>query len=241
MDTTTKNFLRMNRTDSSFDRFYSSWAIVQSLINVIGLLITLQFGNSQIWLTCVGVWFVVYIVNIPKYSNLPAYLGYANWVTVIRLSIIFTLGFTYHQMENYLLFIGFLIAIILDGVDGLLARKYNHSSKVGEGFDMETDAFMVLLISWIHFDTSSLSWWILIPGGLRYYYELGFFWLGDQESNFPSKRIRASVAVIFFTALLSPFILSDKLSSIMVNIASVLIILSFTASIISGFLFRLKN
>lgn len=226
---------------SSFDQLYSRWAIVQSLINVIGLFIALQFGSRQIWLICVGVWFIVYIVNIPRYSNLPAFLGYASWVTVIRLLIIFTLGFTYHLLEGYILFIGFLIAIILDGVDGFLARKFGQSSRVGEGIDMETDAFMVLLISWIHYDSGSLYWWILIPGGLRYYYELVFFWLKDQRTDVPSKRIRASVAVIFFVALLAPFILSAQLSLIMVCIASTLIVLSFIASIISGLLFRLKN
>ena len=241
MDTTIKNYRHMNRTDSSFDRLYSRWAIVQSLINVIGLLVTLQFGNSQIWLACVGVWFIVYIVNIPRHSNFPIYMGYANWVTVIRLSIIFTLGFTYQQLEDYMLFTGFLIAIILDGVDGFLARKFGQSSKVGEGLDMETDAFMVLLISWIHYDSGSLYWWILIPGGLRYYYELVFFWLRDQRVDVPSKRIRASVAVIFFIALLAPFVLSSKLSLIMVCIASILIIVSFITSIISGWFLKLNN
>lgn len=223
---------------SSFDQFNGKWAIVQSLINVIGLFIALQFESRQIWLICVGVWFIVYIVNIPRYSNLPAFLGYASWVTVIRLLIIFTLGFTYHLLEGYILFIGFLIAIILDGVDGFLARKFGQSSRVGEGIDMETDAFMVLLISWIHYDSGSLYWWILIPGGLRYYYELVFFWLKDQRTDVPSKRIRASVAVIFFVALLAPFILSSKLSLIMVCIASTLIILSFVTSIISRLLPR---
>ena len=231
MATIIKNFHPTNRMDSNFNQDYRRWAIVQSLINVIGLLITLQFGNSQIWFACAGIWFIVYIVNIPKYCNLPAYLGYASWVTVIRLSIIFILGFTYQQLEGFMLFIGFLIAIVLDGVDGFLARKFDQSSRVGEGIDMESDAFMVLLISWMHFDSGSLPWWILIPGGLRYYYELGFFWLRDQGADVPSKRIRATVAVIFFVALLTPFILSSKLSLIIVCIASTLIVLSFIASI----------
>jgi len=131
--------------------------------------------------------------------------------------------------------------MILDGVDGILARKFSHSSKIGEGLDMETDAFMVFLLSWIHYDSGSLSWWILIPGGLRYYYELGFFWLKDQEPEFPSKRIRAFIAVIFFVALLTPFILPDNLYFFIAGTASVLIVLSFTASIINGLFFWLRN
>jgi len=226
--------------DFSFSQSYKRWTIVQSLINVIGLLITLKFGNSQIWIISVAIWFAVYVVKIPRYTSLPAYLGYANWITVIRLSIILFLGFTYHLFPNYLLFFGFLTAVILDGVDGFLARKYGHSSKVGEALDMETDAFMVILISWIHYESGSLPWWILIPGGLRYYYELGFFWLKDQAQDFPPKRIRATIAVIFFSTLLAPFIFPSNLSIIMIWIASTLIIISFTASIISRLLWRLK-
>ena len=235
------HFLTMNLTGSSFDHFYKQWSIIQSLINFIGLIVSIRFGYHQIWIAIVLSWFLFYIVNMKKFVSFPLYLGYANWVTIFRLSIVFCLGLSYQFLGNIVLFFGFLIAITLDGVDGFLARKFDQSSKAGEGLDMETDAFLVLLISWIHYDIGKLTWWILIPGGLRYYYGLTFFWLSNNGLEFPPKKVRASIAVIFFLALLFPFIFSDQISFYVLIIASSLIIFSFSASIIHRLFLLIKK
>lgn len=176
-----------------------------------------------------------------RFVNFSLLLGYANWVTISRLSIVLTLGFAYHYLSDYVLFVGFLIAISLDGIDGYLARKFDQTSKAGEALDMETDAFLVLLISWIHYDSGKVVWWILIPGGLRYYYGLTFFWLKPTVKEFPDKKMRASIAVIFFLALLMPFILNAEVSLVLLAGASVLIVLSFLASIVHGLYWHLKK
>lgn len=175
------------------------------------------------------------------FIDFPLYLGYANWVTIARLLIVFILGVTYPYLDDYIVFIGFLLAISMDGLDGYLARRFKQNCKEGEGLDMETDAFLVLIISWIHYDTGKLSWWILIPGGLRYFYGITFFWLKQGGVEFPPKKIRATIAVGFFLALLVPFICFDDISSIILAVASFLILCSFTASIVHGLNWHLKN
>ena len=144
-------------------------------------------------------------------------------------TMLLILAFLYPVVADWVLFTGFLIVISLDGVDGFLARRYRTSSEIGETLDLETDAFMVLIMAWIHFDMGNLAWWILIPGGLRYYYELVFFWSKNTPDQ-PSKRVRATIAVAFFLAMLTPFVFPFELSNAIVAVASLFIIISFGVS-----------
>jgi len=210
-------------------------------MNVLGLAIAVGIGFHHIWLISVFLCFLYYIINMHRFLKFSMSLGYANWVTIFRLSIIFALAFSYSYLENSTLAIFFTIAIILDGVDGYLARKFNQCSKAGECLDMESDAFLVILISWIHYDFGTLPSWILIPGGLRYYFGLSFFWLRQAQKEFPPKRIRATIAVLFFIALVVPFVISSQLSSIIIMISSICIILSFKASLVHRVYCHLKN
>ncbi|NVI87264.1 CDP-alcohol phosphatidyltransferase family protein [Actinomadura sp. BRA 177] len=58
------------------------------------------------------------------------------------------------------------VALVLDGVDGQVARRTGTASKLGARFDMETDAFLVLVLSvevaW------SVGAWVLAIGAMRY-------------------------------------------------------------------------
>jgi len=225
----------MNQTDYNFERFYGKWVFIQAIINILGLLLTIASGNHMLWFVAIICSFSIFIFKIPRYSNLPNQFGYANAVTALRLLLIIVLGFLHEFLTSSVLFIGFLLAIILDGVDGYIARKYNQSSKAGETLDMETDAFMVLLLSWIHYNNGTLAYWILIPGGLRYYYEIAFNFFPSREVKLPTKKIRATIAVAFFVALLLPFIFQNPYSNFFIISASILICISFLVSIIDRF------
>jgi phosphatidylglycerophosphate synthase len=58
------------------------------------------------------------------------------------------------------------VALILDAVDGKVARRTGTSSALGARFDMEVDAFLILVLS-IHVATS-MGPWVLLIGALRY-------------------------------------------------------------------------
>lgn len=57
-------------------------------------------------------------------------------------------------------------ALLLDGVDGWLARRFRSESALGARFDMEVDAFLMLVLS--VFDSTILGWWIIAIGLMRY-------------------------------------------------------------------------
>ena len=58
------------------------------------------------------------------------------------------------------------VALILDGVDGRVARRTGTSSQLGARFDMEVDAFLILVLSvYVAMDQGP---WVLLIGGMRY-------------------------------------------------------------------------
>ena len=97
--------------------------------------------------------------------------GYANWVTGFRLILILIGSFLFGIVPDHILLELMLTAVLLDAIDGFLARKYDHSSTFGSFFDMEVDAFFVLLMCFYYYQYEGIGWWILIPGALRYLYK----------------------------------------------------------------------
>jgi phosphatidylglycerophosphate synthase len=60
------------------------------------------------------------------------------------------------------------IAVMLDGVDGWLARNTGETTPFGARFDMETDALLILGISILSWQHGKAGPWILAAGLMRY-------------------------------------------------------------------------
>ncbi len=58
------------------------------------------------------------------------------------------------------------MALLLDGVDGKVARRTGTCSPLGARFDMEVDAFLILVLS--VYVATDLGPWVLLIGGMRY-------------------------------------------------------------------------
>ncbi|MFJ6539575.1 CDP-alcohol phosphatidyltransferase family protein [Streptomyces sp. NPDC091385] len=58
------------------------------------------------------------------------------------------------------------VALLLDGVDGKVARRTGTSSALGARFDMEVDAFLILVLS--VYVATELGPWVLLIGAMRY-------------------------------------------------------------------------
>lgn len=226
------NYQTMNQMDYNFDKFNKKWALSSSIVNLLGVIIALSFHQTWAWKAGVCIIFMVFLIKMPTFLKpMPLILGYANWVSITRLLMVFSLFIFYKELSDILLFSLFLIAILFDGLDGYLARKFNHVSKAGGVLDMETDAFLVLALSWIHVEQQRVEWWILIPGGFRYTYEIMFFWKRNWKEELLPKIVRATIAVSFFITLLIPFITVESPYIFLLYISEILIILSFSISI----------
>jgi phosphatidylglycerophosphate synthase len=62
--------------------------------------------------------------------------------------------------------------MLLDSLDGVLARRSGSASAFGAHFDVEVDALLVLVLGALLWQGQRLGAWILWPGLLRYLYVL---------------------------------------------------------------------
>ncbi|MDF1568487.1 MAG: CDP-alcohol phosphatidyltransferase family protein [Spirochaetaceae bacterium] len=128
------------------------------------------------------VFFVFFYVMEQKHRPLPV----ADLVTGGRIAV--ALLFFGFAASGILTLASALALIVLleaaDGFDGWLARKYG-PTEFGSLFDMEGDAFIIMLLSYaaVHFTGAPL--WVLIPGLLRYVFFFPFLFLKPVGSKFP--------------------------------------------------------
>jgi phosphatidylglycerophosphate synthase len=84
------------------------------------------------------------------------------------------------------------VALVLDGVDGYVARRTGTSSDLGARFDMETDAFLLLVLSL--YLVPQVGGWVLAIGGMRYVFILGIWTLPWMRATLPPRYWRKVVA-----------------------------------------------
>ncbi|MFD2082852.1 Phosphatidylglycerophosphate synthase [Actinopolymorpha cephalotaxi] len=91
------------------------------------------------------------------------------------------------------------VALVLDSVDGRVARRTGTVTDFGARFDMESDAFLILVLS--VFVARSLGAWVLAIGAMRYAYVAAGWVLPWLRSPIPPKYVRKVIAAIQGVAL----------------------------------------
>ncbi|WP_326818292.1 CDP-alcohol phosphatidyltransferase family protein [Streptomyces sp. NBC_01762] len=148
----------------------ASGAAGQTLLLVL-LGTTTGLGTAG-WLTglvfTAGVWAVL-TRALNQAGNRP--FGPANGVTLARTTLVG--GVTALVADSFVSRppVGVLVALttvalILDAVDGHVARRTGTASSLGARFDMEVDAFLILMLS--VYVAMSLGTWVLSIGAMRY-------------------------------------------------------------------------
>ncbi|MEV7862112.1 CDP-alcohol phosphatidyltransferase family protein [Streptomyces hirsutus] len=97
--------------------------------------------------------------------------GAANRVTLGRAILVggvtALVADSFQDSPPVTLFVGLTaVALILDGVDGKVARRTGTSTPLGARFDMEVDAFLILVLS--VYVSMAMGPWVLLIGGMRY-------------------------------------------------------------------------
>ncbi len=83
-------------------------------------------------------------------------------------------------------------ALLLDGVDGWVARRNNMTSGFGARFDMEADGLFLIALTLILFVGGIVGPWVLVSGLTYYLFRLGgYFWPVLAAPLFPSWRRKA--------------------------------------------------
>ncbi|MEU4881540.1 CDP-alcohol phosphatidyltransferase family protein [Streptomyces althioticus] len=97
--------------------------------------------------------------------------GPANRVTLGRATLVggvtALVADSFQDSPPVSLFVGLAaVALILDGVDGKVARRTGTSTALGARFDMEVDAFLILVLS--VYVSTAMGPWVLLIGAMRY-------------------------------------------------------------------------
>lgn len=93
------------------------------------------------------------------------------------------------------LFVGLTaVALILDGVDGKVARRTGTSTALGARFDMEVDAFLILVLS--VYVSMSFGPWVLLIGLMRYVFVAAAKVMPWLNGSLPHSMARKTVAAV---------------------------------------------
>ncbi len=103
------------------------------------------------------------------------------------------------------------VCLILDGVDGHIARRRGETSSFGGRFDIETDAATTLLlaISVTVFDIA--GWWVVAIGALRYVYLLAGLLLPALRAPLPFNQARRVIGMSQAVLLVASMLLAALL------------------------------
>jgi phosphatidylglycerophosphate synthase len=104
-----------------------------------------------------------------------------------------------HEVPTALLVTIVAVALALDGVDGHVARRTRSESELGGRFDMEVDAFLLLVLC--VYDARYVGWWVLAIGLLRYAFVVAGLVLPWMQRTLPPRYWRKVVTAACGVAL----------------------------------------
>ena len=129
-------------------------------------------------------------------------LGPADWVTLVRATLVggiaaltaVSLGEAAAAAPLTMLMVLTVAALVLDAVDGWVARRTRTTSALGARFDGEVDAFLILVLS--VYVAPAAGAWVLAIGAARYLFLVAGWLLPWLSDPLPPRYWRKVVAAI---------------------------------------------
>ena len=179
--------------------------------------------------------------KINETQLLPA-LGIGNWITLFRANLIAILAgllflpwsrFTDKSLWlNWLPGIIYLSAVMLDYLDGFLARLTNHETQLGLLFDTKIDALGLLVATLIAIRIGQLPIFYLFVGIAYYLFQIGIWFRGKISKPVidlnprPGARLMAGFQMGFVGVVLLP-ILKPPVTTISASIFMIPFLIGF--------------
>jgi phosphatidylglycerophosphate synthase len=122
----------------------------------------------------------------------------ADWVTLARATLAIgaaaLVADSFHQAVPVTVLVAIAaVALVLDAVDGWLARRTRTATALGARFDGEVDAFLILVLS-VYVAHSTGAWWVLAIGAARYAFLAAEWPLTWMREPLPPRQWRKVVA-----------------------------------------------
>lgn len=139
---------------------------------------------------------------LPQHLPQTAFGG-ANLITLLRAGLLSLAGgFIGAQGDAGWWPAGLAIgALLLDGVDGWIARQSGRASGFGARFDMEIDSLGTLVLAALVWTQGQAGAWVFLAGGLRYAFVAAAFAVPVFGGDLPPSRRRKAACALMVAAL----------------------------------------
>ncbi|KAB1194642.1 CDP-alcohol phosphatidyltransferase family protein [Haloferax sp. MBLA0076] len=124
------------------------------------------------------------------------------------------------------------VAVVLDVLDGFLARRLNRVTELGGRLDTAVDAFGLLVAPLTAVVLGELPWWYLSVGAARYLFVAGLWWrtrTGRPTFDLPprtSRRVLAGLQMAVVPIALAPGV-ADRWMPLVAGLAASGLLLGF--------------
>ena len=139
--------------------------------------------------------------------------GPANQITLLRAILVAGLAILVGQpatpVTAWRVVLIAIVAALLDGVDGWVARRTGTVSAFGTRFDMETDAALILVLAILAWQYGKAGAWVLLSGLLRYIFVAAGWlwpWMRSPLSSTLRGKIVCVVQIVALIVAMAPMI-----------------------------------
>ena len=227
----------------------STYTYIQLIIInlVLLLLLIISFTHEDLLLSViyksVVICSIIFSLFIFFFRKMNIFINIPNLTTNYRLiinSFILVIVVNLLHYDLNLLLTLCLISLFLDGIDGLISRYLNQSTKFGEIFDQEVDNLLILILSFSLVYNYNYNLLIFIVPFYRYIFLIlmRYNYIGKQK--LPESFFRKMTCVLVIIALLlCNYFYTNNLIINLYYISILLITYSFSKDIV--WLYRRKN
>lgn len=207
------------------------WAITHAGAVIIATGVAAWLQVPGLLAVVVGISFLILIAQWRQRWTPNGTFGVANLVSSLRLGMTLWLVFTSAYQSGVLLASVAVATLLLDAVDGWLARRRGASGPFGACYDVEIDALLVMALSLALYARGVTGPWVLAAGMWRYLFVLVPLVLPTpRRESRRSKLGRISYVTMVFcfvTALVVP----QSLGNLLASLGTAVISLSFIRSL----------
>lgn len=211
------------------------WNSVHAVILMACSVTVFVFGTPVFVALAGAASFAVFFRLSGVFSRFRERNGYAHGITLIRLVMTLLIGFLYFLLSNGVIAAAAAVIVLLDALDGYLAKKYHSESPEGSYFDMETDALYVCVLCSVIYIRGFIGPWVLLAGFARYIYVVILLLAGYGNREEPSALFSRLVAGFLFCSVITPFVLERSAYLPVVSSAALLLLISFSFSFVRHF------
>lgn len=209
---------------------------------LLRLVVAIGWGGVAMAFSCYGLIATFVVLDLARHAPHQRF-GVANSVTLTRAAVTALLwgvvgetvlgGGDLTPGLRWLLAIAAAAALLLDGVDGWLARRSGMASDFGADFDLEVDTLFVLALSLLVYGTG-VGIWVLASGLMRYGFVLAGWVLPAFAAPLLPLRRRKVISAVqgaVLVAALAP-ILPVEAASALCLVGLALLTYSFAADVL---------